>query len=120
MTNNLPIRPVIEHYGGKIPRNIDGWQKVKCPFHSDSHASAGVSIKEGLFVCHGCGVKGNAINIVMSEEGKKFREAVKIAERITGEGYKPLQSKYTSSRRVSSPSRSRSGGSERNSIRRSR
>lgn len=120
MSNNLPIKPVLEHYGGRIPRNIDGWQKMKCPFHDDSHASAGVSVKEGIFVCHGCGMKGNAINLVMKEEGKPFREAVKIAERLTGESHKPLQQKYTSSRRLSTTSGSRRGNSTTSSIRRSR
>jgi DNA primase len=115
--NNLPIKPVIEHYGGRLNRNIENWQKVKCPFHDDSHASAGVSVREGLFVCHGCGVKGNAINIVAIQEGVKFREAIKIAEGITGEGYQSLQQKHSSGRRVSSTQRIRSRSGSGDSIR---
>ena len=114
---NLPIKPVIEHYGGEIRRDSENWQKIRCPFHPDSHASAGVSIKEGLFVCHGCGMKGNAINIIMKWECKQFYEAVKIAEGLTGEGYQALQSKHKSGRRLSDPQRIRSRGGATGSIR---
>jgi DNA primase len=117
MSKNLPIKPLIEHYGGKIPRNIGGWQKIRCPFHKDTHASAGVSVDEGLFVCHGCGIKGNAINIIMAVEGKKFREAVKIAEGITGESHKALQQKSSLGRRVSQSSGDRLSRGSKDTIR---
>lgn len=117
MSDNLPIKPVIEYYGGVIPRNIHGWQKMKCPFHNDTHASAGVSTKEGIFVCHGCGIKGNAINIIMEREGKKYHEAVKIAERITGESHSALQQKRSLGRRVSGSSGNRHGSGSKDSIR---
>ena len=114
MIKNLPIKPLIEHYGGKIPRDVHGWQKIKCPFHDDAHASAGVSTKEGIFVCHGCGIKGNAINIVMEVEGKKYYEAIKIAEGITGESHEALLRKSTLGRRISESSghRPRSGSTD--------
>jgi DNA primase len=49
-----PIAAIIEHYGGRLRRDYGSWQKIKCPFHDDSHASAGVSVTDNIFVCHGC------------------------------------------------------------------
>jgi DNA primase len=112
-----PIAQIIEHYGGRLRRDYGSWQKIKCPFHGDSHASAGVSIADNIFVCHGCGIKGNAFNIIKEHEGVKYREAVKIAENITGESYKPLRKSSALSRRISGEQRNSSGGGSRSSIR---
>jgi len=67
--DSIPIDKVVTHYGGKLRNNYTGWQKIKCPFHSDSHASAGVSLGDNIFVCHGCGIKGNGFNIIKLHEG---------------------------------------------------
>lgn len=115
-----PIAKIIEHYGGRLHRDYGSWQKIKCPFHSDSHASAGVSINDNIFVCHGCGIKGNGFNIIKEHEGVSFVESIKIAENITGEIYKALRGTPAVGRRVSGKARTltRSGGS--NKIRRGR
>ena len=117
MFSTVPINKVVEHYGGRVRENYMGWQKIKCPFHSDSHASAGVNITDNIFVCHGCGIKGNGFNIIKLHEGVTYREAIKIAETITGESYKLLRGQSAVGRRVSSQTRNNSRSSTSNSIR---
>lgn len=112
-----PIAAIIEHYGGRLRKDYGSWQKIKCPFHSDSHASAGISVTDNIFVCHGCGIKGNAFNIIKLHEGVKYNEAIKIAESITGESYKSLRATPTIGRRISSTPRNKSRDSGKDSIR---
>jgi hypothetical protein len=62
--------------GISIGRKSD-WAHVKCPFHDDRHASLGINIRHGGFVCHACGAKGG--NIVAFEaqlKGIGYREAL--------------------------------------------
>jgi DNA primase len=117
MDLTIPIDKVVAHYGGRLRDNYNGWQKIRCPFHSDSHASAGVSLGDNIFVCHGCGIKGNGFNIIKLHEGVTYREAIKIAESITGESYKPLRGQSAIGRRVSSQTRDTPKGGRSNSIR---
>jgi DNA primase len=117
MTEVPPISAIIEHYGGKIRRDYGSWQKIKCPFHDDSHASAGVSVMDNIFVCHGCGVKGNAFNVIKIHEGVKYGEAIKIAEGITGESYQSLRGVPSLGRRILNPKGNKSRDSSRDSIR---
>ena len=78
------IIDVLAYYGVTNIRECHGWQKMKCPIHEDSHASAGVNIDENIFTCHGCGIKGDTYKLIMEKEGVGFREALEIAKRITG------------------------------------
>ena len=98
------ILAVLEHYGGSIYRERNGWQKLKCPFHDDSHASATVNIEENAFNCFGCGIKGDTYKIIMEKEGIEFREAVKVAEGITGQSSSTLRKVHSGGRGVSSKS----------------
>ena len=84
------IISIIEHYGGKAGREREGWYKVQCPFHDDSHASATINIEYEAFNCFGCGAKGDAYKLIMEQEGVGFREAYTLAERIAREGGYPL------------------------------
>lgn len=98
------IKTIIEHYNGRnIPERY-GWQKIKCPFHDDSHASATVNILENAFNCFGCGVKGDTYSVIMTVEGVGFREAYTFAERVTGKSGDTLSKNSTSRRGVSSES----------------
>lgn len=100
------ITKVLEHYGCSSVPDRPGWNKIKCPFHDDSHASAGVNTTENVFVCHGCGIKGDTYKIIMEKEGVSFREANKFAEGITGESSDNLSRVNSSGGRVSSTQRS--------------
>lgn len=105
MSEKHSIVEILEHYGGQVPAPRGGWQKMKCPFHDDSHASSTVNIEENVFNCFGCGVKGDTYSIIIEREGVGFREAIKIAEGITGQSHNTLRTVRTSSRRVSSNER---------------
>lgn len=96
------IQPVLEHYGAINLRETWGWQKMKCVVHEDSTASASVNVTENAFACHACGVKGDTYKIIMEKEGVGYREAIAIAEGITGESHSNIQGKHSSSRRVPS------------------
>ena len=96
------IQPVLEHYGATNLRETLGWQKMKCVVHEDSTASASVNVTENAFACHACGVKGDTYKIIMEKEGVGYREAIAIAEGITGESHSNIQGKHSSSRRVPS------------------
>lgn len=89
------ILAVLEHYGGSVYRERNGWQKLKCPFHDDSHASATVNIEENAFNCFGCGIKGDTYKIIMEKEGIGFREAIKVAEGITGQSSSTLRKAHS-------------------------
>ena len=107
----------MKHYGVAWIPNSLGWAKIKCPFHEDDHASASVNLREQLFVCHGCGVKGDAINIIMKHEGVTYRAAIEIAKGVVGEGGLLVLSAHSRGRRVSGTSGNRAGNSRGNEIR---
>jgi DNA primase len=79
-------KPSIEEYlnyiGAAVPSMGSGWRKMKCPFHSDSHASAAVNYDKNAFICHGCGVKGDVYSLIMYKEGGDYREALKFAASV--------------------------------------
>jgi DNA primase len=95
------IATVLEHYGCKTIPERSGWQKIKCPFHDDGHASATVNIEAQAFNCFGCGIKGDTYSVIMQQEGVEFREAYILAEGITGESGNTLSKVNTSRRSVS-------------------
>jgi len=53
------IAAYLEHIGAKLPAVGSGWRKIRCPFHPDKTASAGINFDEGRFKCHACGVAGD-------------------------------------------------------------
>jgi CHC2 zinc finger len=78
------IRAVLDHYGVEVA-DRPGWHPVRCPFHDDEHKSATVCLHDGprdVFVCHGCGVKGDAIHLIMQEEGVDYFVAKQRAEAL--------------------------------------
>lgn len=98
------IAAIIEHYGGKTVQDRSGWQKIKCPFHDDSHASATVNTEYEAFNCFGCGTKGDTYKIIMEQEGVGYHEAYILAERIVGESNYSLPTVNSSRRGISSQS----------------
>lgn len=94
--NNLTNVQVLEYYGAVMPPEGPGWKPLPCPFHDDSHASAG-SNGSG-FACHACGVKGSAISLIMQREGIDFASAVTIYEELTGEVHSSLRRKTMAKR----------------------
>ena len=95
------------HYiGATVPAEGSGWRKIKCPFHEDKHASAGINFDEGRFKCHGCGVGGDVYDLIIEKQGGTYREAIKFAQTISLAGGAAVRGSDTSSNRVSSNSQS--------------
>ena len=53
-----------------------------CVFHKDTKPSLSVNIETGLFFCHACGEKGNAVQFIQKKEGLDFKAAL---QRIKGD-----------------------------------
>jgi len=82
--SNSPIALVLMTYGAsKVPTGR-GWRSMKCPFHSDRHASATVNNEVNAFSCFACSIKGDLFKIIMEQEGVTFSEAKSRAEEIVG------------------------------------
>jgi len=77
------IAAYLEFVGAAVPNVGYGWRKIKCPFHEDGHASAGINFDEQRFKCHGCGVGGDVYDLIMYKEGGNYSEALKFAETIS-------------------------------------
>ena len=87
------IAEYLAYLGAALPQQGHGWRKIKCPFHQDSHASAGINFDEQRFKCHGCGVSGDVYDLIMEREGGTYIEAIKFAESISLTGNRDIQSK---------------------------
>ena len=70
---------VLKHYGYSEPKGV-GKQWIKCPFHHDTHASAGVDWDTNYFTCFACEMKGTAIDLVMKKEGVGVDDATRRIE----------------------------------------
>ena len=118
-TNDLPnIGLVLGHYGAEI-RRTSGKGPVKCPFHDDSHASAGVDFVNNLFNCLACGVGGNSLQIISLQERIPIREAITFADGITGQSNEQVRGKYSSGGSLPRNTGNKQGGSAFGEIRRS-
>lgn len=95
----------LEYIGASLPSVGHGWRKIKCPFHDDGHASAGINFDDQRFKCHGCGVGGDVYDLIMYKEGGNYREAVQFAEAISPTGNSRVYKKHTHGSGVSSDSR---------------
>lgn len=92
MSDKHSIVDILEHYGAKLPYKRNGWVKIKCCFHDDSHASAVFSAEENAFKCFACGIQGDTYDIISEQEGLSFVKAVEFAEGISSTGGTKLRS----------------------------
>ena len=84
--NKHSLEDYLNSIGARLPRTSAGWRAMRCPFHEDKNASAGINIDEGQFKCHACEVHGDVYNLIMYKEGINYIEAVKFAEKISPNG----------------------------------
>lgn len=104
----IPIEGVLDKYGVEYNPDKDRNQQVRCVFHDDSHASASVNLGSGVFNCFTCSVAGDAIELLMSQEGIEFREAKRQAEELAeSHGAPRRDDQQQAGRRGAMPSRSR-------------
>lgn len=95
---------ILAHYGADdVPEGYgDRWRPLRCCFHDDRHASASFNEELDSFACLACQVKGNAVTLLMAQEGLSAFEADRRATEIAGHPGAPQ-------RQTSSP-RGASGG----------
>jgi hypothetical protein len=96
------IAAYLEFIGAAVPNVGYGWRKIKCPFHEDKTASAGINFDEQRFKCHGCGVGGDVYDLIMYKEGGNYSEALKFAETISPTGNATVRKPHKYSSGVSS------------------
>lgn len=94
------IAVYLEYVGATVPAVGYGWRKIKCPFHEDGHASAGINFDEQRFKCHGCGVGGDVYDLIMYKEGGNYSEALKFAEAISPTSDTAVRKPYKSGSRL--------------------
>lgn len=94
-----PIAEVLRYYYPQVRLSFGGgwetgWQKILCPVHCESNASATVCISENRWKCFVCNLSEDSYDFIMREEGGiAFKEARKIAvERFGGGSEVLLQS----------------------------
>lgn len=78
------LASVMAHYG--IPhKQASGWRKAQCPsmHHDDKDPSASINLTSGVWVCHGCGRQGDALDLIMERDNVDFQDAKRKAESIT-------------------------------------
>lgn len=70
-------------YSGFYRKYIEGFKLsgrkealLLCPFHGDKVPSLSINLTTGLYFCHACGEKGNAIQFLMKKEGLDFKAAL--------------------------------------------
>jgi len=80
LKERISITEVVEHLGGRINRTSwTEWQPCHCPFHEDRVASSSVNLPKGRFICHGCGVSGDIVDLAkeaLGGPGTDIRDAI--------------------------------------------
>lgn len=62
LKEEISIVDVLDEIGVYVPYR-SGWVSVRCPFHGDRTASAGVNPIDGRFKCHACDAQGDIIDL---------------------------------------------------------
>lgn len=79
--SGFPVRPILVALGADLSTERNG--KLRCPFHGpDNNPSA--SIKGEYFKCFACDAHGDAVRLVMDQEGVEWSAAYRRVEEITG------------------------------------
>ena len=73
-----------------------------CPFHEDKAPSLSVNTETGLYFCHACGEKGDAITFLQRKDGIDFKEALQKIS--TDEGITDTKTPPNAVRKAPTPS----------------
>lgn len=95
----IPIGPILEALGCDNVPDDDNWRPIKCvnPKHADNNASA--STNGFGYKCHGCGLKGNAITVVMEVNECERSSAIRFIEDVSGGSLPEVSRKPVTGRR---------------------
>lgn len=88
---DLPIGPILEHYGANVPDLTPGcrWKPIRCVFHDDQNASASVNYTG--YKCHSCPAHGNAVTLIAWKEKIDYTSAERRAKEILGPGHREVR-----------------------------
>src|SRR5690606_4942528 len=88
---DLPIGPILEHYGADVPDLTPGcrWKPLRCVFHDDQNASASVNYTG--YRCHSCPAHGNAVTLIAWKENIDYASAERRAQEILGPSYREVR-----------------------------
>jgi DNA primase len=75
---------IAERYGIKLKRASGPEYIAKCPFHKDKRPSFSINAETTLWICFGCGARGDLYGLVGRLEGVKFRESKRIVAELSG------------------------------------
>lgn len=82
---DFPIVPVLEYFGfDNLDPEEHGWKQTLCAFHGERNPSSSYRTDTNYFHCFSCEAKGDAIQLLMDQEGLDFKDAVSLAEDLTG------------------------------------
>lgn len=74
------LRRYLEEKGIQFSHTRLGWQKVSCygagHLYGDRNPSASINLSTGHYKCFGCGLEGDAVDLVMQETGLDFKGAL--------------------------------------------
>ena len=75
--NELPVLTVLQELQPDFQaRGAGRWLTGLCPFHDDKNPSFWIDTKRGLFGCHGCGARGDVINLFAKLKGLTVVQAI--------------------------------------------
>jgi hypothetical protein len=77
---------VLDRYDVRFQAHQSGWQTVRClneygHARGDENPSARLNVTLGLFFCNGCGINGDAYNVVMVVENVDFKASLDLVGR---------------------------------------
>lgn len=86
-----PIAAILRSFGAEVGNYRTGRQKILCPFHGDTRPSAQVDFVNNRFRCFSCEVSGDALDILVSQEGISLSAAIDRAEALAGSEAGPVR-----------------------------
>ncbi len=72
------LMSVLDRYEVRYNPNRSGEQSISCPnkdVHPDRNPSCSLNITKGVLFCQGCGLSGDAYNVMMEIEDINFKQA---------------------------------------------
>jgi DNA primase len=85
------IAPILRSFGFEVGDYRSGKQKVLCVFHGDTRPSAQVDFTAQRFRCFACGIGGDALDLLVSQEGISLSAAIDRAEALAGSEAGPVR-----------------------------
>lgn len=82
----IALQRLLEEDGIKLPSSGGAEKYIRCfsAAHNDSNPSMAVNVATGVYLCHGCGLKGNTITYLTEIRGLSPKEAGTLLEERFG------------------------------------